>query len=298
MLPSLYSISARGRFVKTPPNIGINAALVRKDWMHPMSELKDKVLDKNTPPFERLTALLQVLRSPEGCAWDRKQSHQSLLPYLIEESYEVVEAIELGDPTALREELGDLMCQVVFHAQLAREAGSFTIDDSITHIVEKLIARHPHVFDENKDLTPEQVRDQWEQIKVDSGEKESVLSGIPKSMPALTMAFRIGEKAGGVGFDWKSGSEVLPKLREEIEEIDDAVASDNKERIAEEIGDLLFAVASFARKLDIDPELSLKRALQKFQSRFHQMEQHIKTSGKRFQDFGLDQLEQLWRQAK
>ncbi|HPC11995.1 MAG TPA: nucleoside triphosphate pyrophosphohydrolase, partial [candidate division Zixibacteria bacterium] len=184
-----------------------------------MDTIKDRVLDPRRPPFERLVALLAILRSPEGCAWDRKQTHRSLLPYLIEETYEVVEAVENDNPAALREELGDLLVQIVFHAQLAAEAGRFTIDNSIADVVEKLVARHPHVFGERKNLNPRQVRDQWEQIKVESGEKDRVLSGVPKAMPALTMAYRVGEKAGGVGFDWNSPEEVLGKIEEEIGEI-------------------------------------------------------------------------------
>ncbi len=266
--------------------------------MNSISDKKEKVLNPHTDPFKRLVLLMEVLRSPEGCSWDRKQTHRSLLPYLIEETYEVVEAIETGDNGELKEELGDLLCQVVFHAQLAKEDGAFTLDDAVTHIVEKLIARHPHVFDDKKELSPKQVRDQWEQIKIDSGEKKTVLSGIPKSMPALTMAFRIGEKAGGVGFDWKQSEDVLEKLEEELSEIKQAVQSKDKTRITEEIGDLLFAVASLARKHEIDPERALKLALDKFSARFHKMEEHIAFQGKRFQDYTLEELEDIWQNIK
>ncbi len=263
-----------------------------------MTDKKSAVLDRTKTPFERLILLLEVLRAPDGCAWDRKQTHRSLLPYLIEESYEVVEAVEKGDFDDLREELGDLMCQVVFHAQLAKEAGRFTVDDSITTLVEKLIARHPHVFGEQKDLSPQQVRDQWEQIKVESGEKESVLSGVPASMPALTMAFRVGEKAGGVGFDWEKADDVLAKLEEEIGEIREAIAAGDKAAAAEEIGDLLFATASLARKLEVDPERTLKRALDKFMARFRKLEGEVNASGRRFKEFTLDELEAIWQSVK
>lgn len=263
-----------------------------------MSELKRKVFDKNNTPFERLKALMALLRSPGGCQWDRKQTHKSLLPYLIEETYEVVEAIENDDVDALKEELGDLLCQVVFHSQLASEKGQFTIDDSTEILVDKLIARHPHVFGDCKELSPEQVRDQWEQIKVDSGEKKSVLSGIPKSMPALTMAFRIGEKVGGVGFDWEKADDVLDKLDEEIIEIKQAIKEKDKSQIADEIGDLLFATASLARKFEIDPEIALRKGLEKFRSRFEKLEHDVNESGRKFKDYSLIELEKIWQNIK
>ena len=263
-----------------------------------MSELKRKVFDKNNTPFERLKALMALLRSPGGCQWDRKQTHKSLLPYLIEETYEVVEAIENDDVDALKEELGDLLCQVVFHSQLASEKGQFTIDDSVQILVDKLIARHPHVFGDCKELSPEQVRDQWEQNKVDSGEKKSVLSGIPKSMPALTMAFRIGEKVSGVGFDWEKAEDVLDKLDEEILEIKQAIKEKDKSQIADEIGDLLFATASLARKFEIDPEIALRKGLKKFRTRFEKLEHNVNKSGKKFKDFSLTELEEIWQKVK
>ncbi len=263
-----------------------------------MSDFKSSVFDRSLTPFERLTALMAVLRSPEGCSWDRRQDHRSLLPCLIEETYEVVEAIEAGDLPALREELGDLLCQVVFHAQLAREAGSFDINDSINSIVDKLVRRHPHIFEHKKDLTPRQVRDQWEKIKVDSGEKKSVLSGIPRSMPALTMAFRIGQKAGGAGFDWRQPADVMDKLREETDEISHALQADDHQALTEEIGDLLFAVSSLARKLEIDPEQALRQALNKFRDRFEKLERRVHESNRGFDDFTLEQLEEIWQTIK
>ncbi len=263
-----------------------------------MTELKRKVFDKNNPPFERLKALMALLRSPGGCQWDRKQTHQSLLPYLIEEVYEVVEAIENEDVDSLKEELGDLMCQIVFHAQLASEKGQFTVDDSVQILVDKLIARHPHVFGDCKELSPSQVRDQWEQIKVDSGEKKSVLSGIPKSMPALTMAFRMGEKVGGVGFDWENAEDVLNKIDEEVIEVKEALRQKDKSEITNEIGDLLFAIASLSRKLDIDPEIALKKGLRKFKGRFDKLEQNVNESGRKFKDYTLTELEEIWQKIK
>ncbi|MBD3331226.1 nucleoside triphosphate pyrophosphohydrolase [candidate division GN15 bacterium] len=263
-----------------------------------MDDLKARLDDPELTPFERLLLVMRILRSPEGCAWDRKQTHKSLQPYLIEESYEVLEAIEKGDFTDLKEELGDLLCQIVFHGQLAAEEGRFTTEDSVNHITNKLIRRHPHVFGERKDLDPDQVRDQWEQIKVESGEKKSVLGGLPGSMPALMMAFRIGEKAGGVGFDWDRPADVLEKIAEELDEIKAEMASGDKDALEDEIGDMLFAAASLSRKLDIDPERALKRALEKFRARFELLEKVVKASHRPFADYSLDELEAIWQRVK
>ena len=266
-----------------------------------MTELEARVRDPKLTPFERLVILMEILRSPEGCNWDKKQTHESLVPYLLEEAYEVVEVIESGEYTLLREELGDVLTQVVFHAELARERGDFDINDTVNDVVDKLIGRHPHVFGAKKDLDPQQVRDQWEKIKTESGEKSTVLGGLPRVMPALTMAFRTGEKAGGVGFDWKKADDVLPKIEEEIAEIRAEMVdgrSANREKISDEIGDLLFAVSSLARKLEVDPESALRGALLKFRSRFGRLEQTVRKGGKSFDDFTLDELEAIWQEIK
>jgi tetrapyrrole methylase family protein / MazG family protein len=266
-----------------------------------MSDLKARVLNPALTPFERLCLLMAILRSPEGCNWDRAQTHRTLLPYLVEETYEVLEAVETGDPSALKEELGDVLLQVVFHTQVAAEAGQFTIDDTIDTIVQKLLNRHPHVFGERRDLQPSEVRDQWEKIKTDSGEKESVLSGLPKTMPALTMAFRMGEKAGGVGFDWKSSDEAMRKVAEELDEVERELQSrggERKDRLANEIGDLLFAVSSVARLEGIDPESALRAALNKFRARFEKMESQLTRDGKKLQEYTLDEMEAVWQQVK
>ena len=266
-----------------------------------MSNLKARVLDEGLSPFERLVMLIAILRSPEGCNWDRAQTHQSLVPYLIEEAYEVVDTIQTDRLNELREELGDLLVQVVFHAQLAGERGEFGIDDAINDVITKLIRRHPHVFGDKKDLDPQQVRDQWERIKTQSGEKKSVLSGLPKSMPALTMAYRVGEKAGGMGFDWSDPREVLDKIDEELREVRQAMAADQKNRkevLTSEIGDLLFATASLARKLSIDPEHALKRSLQKFRDRFDELERRVNESGKSFDQHSMEMLEDIWQKVK
>ena len=266
-----------------------------------MSDLKARVLNSGLTPFEQLCSVMAILRSPEGCNWDRAQTHQTLLPYLIEEAYEVVEAIESRDSDALKEELGDILLQVVFHAHLADEAGEFGINDSVRAVVAKLIERHPHVFGERKDLQPSEVRDQWERIKTDSGEKPSVLAGLPRAMPALTMAFRLGEKAAGVGFDWKGSSDALEKVGEELAEVRAVLGEnspDRTQRLTGEIGDLLFAVASVARLEGIDPESALRAALHKFRERFESLEVELTAGGRRFEDFTPEQMEEVWQRIK
>lgn len=263
-----------------------------------MNDPKARLQNENLPAWERLKTIMAALRAPGGCAWDRKQTHKSLLPYLIEETYEVVEAVEGGDGLQLREELGDLLCQVVFHAQLADERGEFSADDVADVISDKLIRRHPHVFGAPEELDPQQVRDRWEQRKVESGEKKELLGGLPSSMPALTMAFRIGEKAGGVGFDWKHASDVVEKLEEEIAEIRQALEVGDREQLSDEIADLLFATASLSRKLGIEPETALKNGLQKFRRRFGRMEREVRRQGHNIHELPLDDLEAIWQSIK
>ena len=265
-----------------------------------MDEMKAKILDSKTPPFERLKLIMAYLRSEKGCSWDRQQTHLSLLPYLIEETYELAEAIESEDSEQIKEELGDFLCQAIFHAQIASDNGQFEIEDSINLIVEKLIRRHPHIFKEEKDLEPHEVRNQWEQIK--QGDKErtnkSSLSGLPKEMPALLRAFRIGERAAGMGFDWETAENVLEKIDEEISEIRGELDKKSSEGLSEEIGDLLFAVASLARKADINPELALRQSLNKFQGRFEKMEKEADKQKKKLYNLSPDELDRLWEDSK
>lgn len=264
------------------------------------SRIKNRILDAKTPAFERLILTMAYLRSERGCAWDKKQTHQSLIPYLIEEAHELVEAIEQDKPEKIKEELGDLLCQIVFHAQIAKEQGDFKIEDAITGITEKLIDRHPHIFKEAKDLEPEEVRQQWEKIKLKNreGDKKSALSGLPLGIPALLMAYRLGEKAGGVGFDWRNSGDVLVKIEEELGEIKKEGAIPDKNRLKEEIGDLIFAVASYARKEGIDPEAALRQALRKFQERFEKMEKEVDRQGKKLYNLRPNELDQLWELVK
>lgn len=252
----------------------------------------------NLPPVERLRKIMSCLRAKDGCNWDRAQTHKSLLPYLIEETYEVVEAIESGSSDRLREELGDLLIQIYFHSQIAEEEKRFSIDDVASEICDKLLRRHPHVFGEKRDLNPEQVRDQWEKIKVDSKEKESVLSGIPRSMPGLLLAYRVGEKAAGVGFDWEDAKDIFDKIKEESIEFEKEFKENNKERMTDELGDLMFAMVNLARKLKIDPEYALRRTVDRFIERFGYIEKTLKSQGKKLSDSNLEEMEKLWNQAK
>jgi len=257
----------------------------------------DRELDK-LPPLDRLRAIMARLRAADGCRWDLSQTHESLMPYLIEETYEVVEAIESKKTAKLKEELGDLVLQVFFHAQIADESGRFDINDVAADICDKLIRRHPHIFGEKKDLRPDQVRDQWEKIKVESNEKESVLAGVPKSMPALLLGYRVGEKAAGVGFDWDNPKDIFDKLREEMDEFEEEFGANNKEGMTDEMGDIIFAMVNLARKTGIDPEHALRRTVQRFIDRFGYIEASLKKQGRSFSDSNLEEMEKLWQEAK
>ncbi len=259
--------------------------------------------DESLPPFERLVQLMKILRAPGGCAWDAKQTHESLIPYLIEECYEVVDAIEEGQSEQLKEELGDLLVQFVFHGIVAEEKQSFEINEAITAVVEKLIRRHPHVFGDVKELgTAAEVRQQWEKQKLSEkqadGKQKRLLDGAPKSMPGLTQAFRLGEKAAGVGFDWPDAESVTEKVHEELDELKAAIESGDAENQAEEIGDLLFVVCSLSRKLGVNPEQALKGSLRKFRRRFTFIEESVIDSGKSWDEFTLEELESRWLEAK
>jgi tetrapyrrole methylase family protein/MazG family protein len=245
---------------------------------------------------------MERLRGEGGCPWDREQTPQSLLPYLIEEAYEVKEAVEEGDVAGLREELGDLMLQVVFHAQLADEAGQFRIDDVLTAICEKLIGRHPHVFGEVEVSSSAEVLDNWEQIKLDEKrEREtrpSRLGGVPKELPALLRAHRVQEKAARVGFDWDRIADVFNKVREEIDELESAAAHGATDRVGAELGDLLFALVNVARFLKVQSELALHGTIERFIQRFTHIEQRAVEQGRSLDDMTLAEMDALWEEAK
>jgi tetrapyrrole methylase family protein / MazG family protein len=252
-----------------------------------------------TGEFGRLVEIMARLRAPGGCPWDRSQSREDLKPYLVEETYEVLEAIDRKDPVMLREELGDLLLQVVFHAQIATEEGAFDIEDVCRAINEKLVRRHPHVFGEVVAETPDQVLQNWEAIKKgEKGEDSSVLSGVPKVLPALLKAYRLQQKAANVGFDWEERRQVEEKVREEWGELNEAVAAGDKEHTREELGDFLFALVNLSRFLELDPEDALQAANAKFARRFKSLEAQARTSGRDLHGMSLAEMDALWDEVK
>jgi len=252
-------------------------------------------------PIEKLLEVIQKLRDPEnGCPWDKQQTFASIAPYTIEEAYEVADAIEREDLSALRDELGDLLFQVVFTAALTREAGGLDLGQIIDRILAKMIERHPHVFGGEVLETPEAVERAWEQRKASSKAADrSQLSGVPASLPALLAAYRMSQKAAGVGFDWPDTSSVLEKVHEELAEVERELAQPpDAEAAAEELGDLLFAIANLCRHLDVDPESALARANLKFKRRFNHIERSRAAAGKRPDQATLEELEARWEEAK
>jgi MazG family protein len=243
------------------------------------------------------------LRAPDGCPWDREQTFDTIKPYTIEETYEVLDAIDARDWRGLCEELGDFMLQAVFYAQMAREEGRFAIEDSLAAINEKLIRRHPHVFATGDAKTADQVKTRWDEIKVEEkkarGETvRGLLEGIPKAMPALVEAQQISSKAAGVGFDWEDIHKVGDKVREEVLELEQAQASAGSEEIEGELGDLLFTIVNLARFLKVDPEQALRKTNQKFRKRFGHVERSLAGQGKRLQESSIEEMEALWQEAK
>jgi MazG family protein len=252
--------------------------------------------------MEALAAVMRRLRAEDGCPWDRAQTHESLRTYLLEETYEVISAIDAGDMAELRDELGDLLLQVVFHGQIASENGSFSVVESIRAIREKMIRRHPHVFGGNKLETPDEVRDLWEKIKSeDKGESEktkSALSGVPVALSALTRAFRVQEKMAGVGFDWPDAAGALEKLSEEMDEVTEAVLSGDRDQAEEELGDLLFSAVNAARLAGFAAEDALRRSTEKVISRFKTIERLTGQDGHSVHDLSLEKLDVYWDKAK
>jgi ATP diphosphatase len=271
-----------------------------------------------TDKITRLLGLMAALRTPDtGCPWDLEQSFASIAPYTIEEAYEVADAIERGDLADLRDELGDLLLQVVFHARLAEEQDAFDFGCVVDAISDKLIRRHPHVFGETPSLSASDVAKQWNEIKAQekerraahdaaglvAGETPSLLEGVPLALPALTRAVKLQDKAGKVGFDWANARQVLSKIREETDEVEQElnetnVASAPSPALMEEIGDLLFVIANLARHLAVDPEQALRAANSKFERRFKFIEQRLEEKGKTPLQSSLEEMEELWIEAK
>ncbi len=256
-------------------------------------------LDRRKKTFGDLVEVMRRLRAEDGCPWDRQQTHESLRKWLIEESYEAVDAIDRGDLDGLCEELGDVLLQIVFHAQIASETGVFDADDVVQTIVEKLIRRHPHVFGDASAADPQAVERNWEAIKqAEKDERTSVLDGVPASLPALHRAAELGRRAAAVGFDWERIEDVMAKVEEELEELRRSLASGERDSILHEIGDLLFAVTNLARWSDVDPEDALRQMLGRFQARFRRIEEEARSSGRELRSMTLDEMDAVWNQAK
>jgi len=264
--------------------------------------------------FTRLVEIMATLRSPDGCPWDREQTIDTLKPFVLEETYEVLEAIDRHDHASLCEELGDFVFEAVFVAQLESEAGHFTIADAVRSAADKLVRRHPHVFKREQGEaaldTPGQVRTRWEEIKAEersargedgkAAKPKSLLGGLAPTLPALLRAFHISTRAASVGFDWVAAGDVVDKMQEELDEIRAVVKEGalDHERAEEEMGDLLFTIANLSRKLGIEPETALRKANDKFTKRFGALEQSVAASGRAMKDMTLDQLEAEWQRAK
>ncbi len=254
---------------------------------------------KDTPPLYRLKEIARILRAENGCPWDREQTFASLKPYLVEETYEVYDAIESGDLNDLKEELGDLLYQIYAHSEIASETSSFTIDDVADGITNKLIRRHPHVFgNENiDDATGVKVR--WEEIKKEEKrERKSILDGVPRHLPALVMAYRVQDKVSHVGFDWEKIDDAIAKLDEEIGEFKEAVELEDKDKIIDEAGDILFSLVNVLRFKKVDAEDALRKTIDKFTGRFQYIETKVNESGNNINKMSLEELDVLWEESK
>lgn len=247
-------------------------------------------------PIEELLEIMARLRGEDGCPWDLKQTHESLRPYVVEEAHEVVEAIDGGDAGEICEELGDLLLQIVFHSQIASESGRFTFDDVARGINEKLVRRHPHVFDENCEATEEEVLMNWERIKAETEGKRK--KDRPRQTPILHRALRLQDRAVGFGFDWEETDQLLEKVEEEIGEIREALRNGRREQVVEEVGDLFFMVVNLARFLEIHPDDALEKSITKFSKRFRSMEKTVLEAGLSLDEMNLDEMERYWQEAK
>jgi len=264
--------------------------------------------------FEKLVAVMRTLRSPDGCPWDREQTLQSLTPFVLEEAHEVIDVIERGDMAALKEEIGDHIFEGVFLAQVAADAGLFTVDDALRGVADKLVRRHPHVFQEDgrvhdaksKERAPsaDAAIERWNSLKAleraASGQRHSTLGSVPKGLPSLLRAYKIGKRVAAVGFDWNDAADVIAKIEEEVAELRETLDSVplSTARAEEEMGDLLFAIANLSRKLGIEPEAALRKANDKFTRRFNQLEENFTLSGRKLEAAPLEDMEAEWQNIK
>jgi len=250
--------------------------------------------------FSELLRIMKRLRGPGGCPWDAEQTHESLTRYLLEETYEVIEAIETRSPELLKEELGDLLLQPVFHAAIAEENGVFTMKDIIATLCDKLIRRHPHVFGDMQIADSAAQVENWEQIKKQEkgAERKSALSGVPPHLPALLKAQKITEKAARVGFDWEHVDQVMAKVMEELHEFEEAMLAGDSDHMEAELGDLLFAIVNLGRFLSINPEEALRKTILRFQQRFSHVEESLQAANRQMKDTPLAEMDRLWEEAK
>lgn len=246
--------------------------------------------------FDRLVKIMRRVKTE--CPWDREQTHESIRQYFIEETFEVIDAIDEKDDESLVEELGDVQCQVLFHSLLAEERGKFTLADVCNGIADKLVRRHPHVFENIKVKDSGEVLKNWEHIKMKEGKKNSILDGVPKDLPALIKAYRVQNKAGRVGFDWDNIADVVAKISEELGEFKESLKTNDRDRIEDELGDLLFSIVNLARKIEISPEDALRRTIRKFTARFQYIEKALKEKGVSIKDASLEEMDELWEEAK
>ena len=254
--------------------------------------------EKKDNSFTKLLNIVRQLRGPDGCPWDKEQTHKSLLPYFLEEAYEVIEGVEAGDMNSLKEELGDVLLHVVFQADIAQDNGEFTIYDSLNHVNEKLIHRHPHVFEGQKTDNSFHAKQNWELAKHKEKNRVSRLDGVPATLPALTKAQRLQEKASYTGFDWENIEQVWGKINEEIQELKEAQTNGIKKHIEEEIGDVIFSIVNLARFLNISAESALRKTNKKFTTRFKAVEDELKNRGKTFEDSNLEEMDTIWNEVK
>lgn len=264
-----------------------------------MSSAKTQAGEK----FEQLVSLMAGLRGPGGCPWDREQTFESLKPYTLEETYEVLEAIDARNWPELAEELGDYLLQAVFYGQMAAEEGFFRIEDSLDAINEKLIRRHPHIFGDVEARTASDVKKRWDEIKAaekqrKDGTAKLLLDSVPRSVPALVEAEKVSSRAANAGFDWKNVEQVLEKVQEELRELAAAIKNRSHPHIEGEVGDLLFTLVNVARFLQVDPEQALRKTNGKFRERFNYVERTLQSRGKELSDSGIDEMEALWQEAK
>ncbi len=254
---------------------------------------------KEKRPLYQLEEIISILRGENGCAWDRKQTPRSLLPYLVEETYEMYDAVESGDKDHMKEEMGDLLLQIYLHAEIARENNQFTMDDVARSIIDKIIRRHPHVFGDDTVTDADEVIHRWEKIKrKEKSGLGSILDGVPRHLPALLKAYRVQQKVSRIGFDWERVEDAAAKLGEELDELTRAIGSSDGEKILEEAGDILFSITNVLRFMRVNPEEALQKAVGKFSARFRHIERRARETDRNLEEMKIDEMEALWEEAK